>query len=129
MLSRHLARHEIACKCGCGYGLKDFDFSPITVLAFEKIRVEVSKFIGTDTPIEVSSGCRCIEHNRNIGGAPHSRHMKGDALDLVKPVGIDYDDFYEVCDSVIGDKGGVGYYLGNSFIHIDTRGVKRRWTH
>lgn len=34
-------------------------------------------------PIKVSSGYRCVELNRLVGGVPTSQHVKGEAVDLV----------------------------------------------
>lgn len=126
-ISQHLTAKEVSCKCGCGYCSKPENFSCKTALAFEEIRRAVSEKIGKDTPIIISSGCRCPEHNYNIGGAVNSRHMHGDALDLVCPEGISYEDFYDICDKVIGNKGGVGKYLNKNIVHIDTRGERKRW--
>lgn len=35
-------------------------------------------------PITVSSGKRCPKHNKAVGGAKNSRHVVGDAADLVR---------------------------------------------
>jgi uncharacterized protein YcbK (DUF882 family) len=36
-----------------------------------------------NAPITISSGYRCITHNRGVGGATGSRHTKGDAADII----------------------------------------------
>ena len=33
-------------------------------------------------PIIVNSGYRCAKHNREVGGATNSQHMKGEAADI-----------------------------------------------
>lgn len=33
-------------------------------------------------PIAVNSGFRCVVHNRKVGGASNSQHMRGEAADL-----------------------------------------------
>lgn len=34
---------------------------------------------------QISSGTRCESHNRAVGGAPHSRHLSGRAVDITGP--------------------------------------------
>lgn len=126
-LSDHLTVGEIQCKCGCGYGRSEGDISPEIVAIFEQIRKQLRKAIGQETPLIISSGCRCRQHNRAIGGAKKSRHLVCDALDIRKPNAIDYDTFYEICDQAVGDKGGVGKYKSKSFVHVDARGYYQRW--
>lgn len=36
-------------------------------------------------PIHVDSGYRCLELNSAVGGAPHSAHMQGYAVDFICP--------------------------------------------
>jgi len=119
-ISQHLTYGEIACKCGCGFGLYDGDFSKSTVRAFEKIRERVG------VPLRVNSGCRCKTHNAAVGGSLDSRHIHGDAMDIDTPDGWTDEAFYTVCDDVIGYAGGVGIYEGR--VHIDTRGKYVRKT-
>lgn len=38
-------------------------------------------------PLKVSSGYRTVEHNKAIGGAPHSNHLIGKACDFSDPDG------------------------------------------
>ena len=33
-------------------------------------------------PIAVNSGFRCVVHNKKVGGAPTSQHMRGEAADI-----------------------------------------------
>lgn len=76
MLSQHLSRKEIACKCGCG---KDH-ISPDLVALFERIRARVG-------PLTVTSGVRCPKHNRAQGGKADSAHVTGLALDIACTTG------------------------------------------
>jgi len=117
-ITKHLSTHEVSCKCGCGFNKLD----PMTAKAFEKIRE-----IAGNQPLTISSGCRCEAHNKAIGGATSSQHVKGTALDIRVPKGMDFDFFYGICDNVIGHVGGVGKYSDLRFVHIDTRGHRARW--
>lgn len=70
-LSRHFSWREFACK-HCGQvRLRDG-----LVARLELTRAEVGR------PLVVVSGYRCAVHNRAVGGAPGSRHLAGDAVDL-----------------------------------------------
>lgn len=75
-------------------------------------------------PVAVNSGYRCPTHNKNVGGATSSRHMDGDASDIMLS-GVDPRLVYEYLDGVVGNLGGVGKY--NTFTHVDVRGHKARW--
>ncbi len=105
-LSPHFWREEFACACGCGFDTVDC----------ETLRIceEVRKFTGK--PVTVTSGCRCSEHNKAIGGAAKSKHVEGRAADLQVE---DPSAVYKYLDSKYPDKYGFGLYT--TFVHIDTR--------
>lgn len=73
-------------------------------------------------PITVSSTCRSKGHNASVGGAQHSHHLTGDAVD------------FRVHGNVSGaiaflrSNGSVGgfHHYGGGLFHIDT-GPKRTW--
>ena len=103
--------------------------------------------------LAVNSCFRTPAYNRKIGGSGHSRHIYGDAADVM----IDEDDD-EVCDDISGDgvvdekdglvvgqairklenagrvrPGGTGVYgfdgpeSCKSYVHFDARGFTTRW--
>lgn len=81
------------------------------------------------TPYEIISGYRSPKTNERLrttrggGVARHSLHMDGKAVDLRLP-GVPLD---ELRDAALALKaGGVGYYPGNNFVHVDT-GRVRTW--
>lgn len=87
----------------------------------EKIREHFGK------PITVTSGYRCVTHNRNVGGATGSRHAKGDAADIVIS-GVTPAEVAKYAEN-IGIKG-IGLYETSKdghFVHIDTRDIKSFW--
>lgn len=117
-LSRHFRAAEFACN-HCGEMHPDADMPPAELLDFlEIIRDHFQK------PVVINSGYRCATHNRNVGGARQSRHMAGDAADIMV-AGVAPSVVYAFCDDLIGDRGGVGRY--NTFTHIDVRGHRARW--
>ena len=78
-------------------------------------------------PVTVSSAYRCATHNKNVGGATGSRHMKGQAADIyidgVKPAEIAK---YAESIGILG----IGLYETDKdghFVHIDTRTTKSFW--
>jgi uncharacterized protein YcbK (DUF882 family) len=72
--------------------------------------------------IQVLSGYRTPEHNaRTRGSAKNSQHMRGKATDLHVP-GVS-TKLLAAMGRVIG-AGGVGIYIKNNFVHVDTAGVR-----
>ena len=122
-VSAHLLYREVRCK---GHECCDGGHIRWEVLElFERIRARCSYVMGRDVPIHINSGVRCQVHNIMVGGAKGSQHLKGLALDLAAPSIIGREEFDKICESVVGDRGGVGFYdWGN---HIDARGELARW--
>ena len=78
-------------------------------------------------PITITSAYRCSAHNSRVGGAPGSRHSKGDAADIVVK-GHSPREVAQYCES-IGIKG-IGLYetaADGYFVHIDTRDYQSFW--
>lgn len=69
-------------------------------------------------PITVTSGYRCPDHNRAVGGAKGSQHVKGNAAD------IRADDMVRLqIQAMLFFPNAVP---GPGFIHVDL-GPKRNW--
>ena len=84
--------------------------------------------LGTKEPFHVISCYRSPQTNASLrtrgrAVAKHSLHMEGKAADVRIP-GVPLDDLHEV--AVARRAGGVGYYPGPSFIHVDV-GRVRYW--
>ena len=111
-LSKHFNRKEFACRCGCGFDTVD----SMTLEALESIRQHFDK------PVTVTSGCRCLAHNKAVGGSERSQHTKGRAADIqVKGV-----EPRAVADYATSLGLSVGRY--DSFTHVDSRsGLAARW--
>lgn len=113
MLSEYFDRSEFACKCGCGFDTVDVELLRV----LEKVRHHFGQ------PITITSGCRCSDHNKKVGGTPTSQHLLGRAADIsvknvLPPV---------VQAHLEGRYKGYGIGKYNDFTHIDTRGQKARW--
>lgn len=86
---------------------------------------DLRSFLG-DRPITITSGYRPPALNRAIGGVSNSRHIVGDAADVVV-AGITPHEVYRRIDNWHGNKGGLGDSA--SFTHIDLRGYRARWNY
>jgi len=72
-------------------------------------------------PIDITSGYRTPEHNREVGGAPDSCHLKGEAADIksCRPAAL-----AALCEKA--GFGGIGVYPAH--VHADVRPRPARWT-
>lgn len=75
-----LCRSDAAVKKGIG-NLPDGDAVACLQRLVEKVLDPAREWLGA--PVTVTSGYRCGELNRAVGGSPTSQHMKGEAADLV----------------------------------------------
>lgn len=75
-------------------------------------------------PVSVISGCRSRAHNRRIGGARESWHLRCMAADI-RVAGVGPSAVFRYAASLPG-RGGVGSYCHESFIHVDV-GDRREW--
>ncbi len=71
-MSKYFKPEEFTCKCGCGLNNVD----PQLVELLEAAR-EIAGI-----PFVINSGCRCEEHNKNVGGTENSTHIEGKAADI-----------------------------------------------
>ena len=71
-VSPHFKLREFQCRC-CGL----VKLSPRLLQMLETLREEARM------PLVVTSGYRCPDHNRRVGGAAHSLHLDGCAADIL----------------------------------------------
>lgn len=105
---------EMDCKCSrCNKTLLDDDL----IKGLQKVREHFGK------ALNITSGYRCVEHNKEVGGANASYHMKGMAADVyindVSPIEI-----AQYAEST-GLFNGIGRY--SNFVHLDVRENKYYW--
>ena len=118
-ITENFKRSEFACGCGCGYDSID-----------ERLvhRLQVIRDYIRQSMI-INSGCRCLSHNNNVGGAPSSLHTKGQAVDfwVRDSRGIaDGHAMARIAQEFGNWSGGFKYYDDKLFIHVDI-GPRRRW--
>lgn len=120
-LSKNFSGKEFTCKgtkCGC------------TTQRISKQVIDNLQQLRDDFgPIEITSGYRCIEHNRSIGSKDTSTHVKGTGVDF-RPNGFNLRINKEFDLKVLRDMAkklfnGIGVHP--RFIHGDTRVKKAEW--
>jgi uncharacterized protein YcbK (DUF882 family) len=109
----HFQRSEFACKCGCGFD--SIDTRLVSIL--EEIRSHFG-----DKPMIVTSGCRCSNHNANVGGVKGSRHTLGKASDIYIK-GVSATELLRYCQQLVNE-GKLRYTYTNSsntngVVHVD----------
>ena len=120
--TKNFKQSEFACKCGCGFGLKDGDIDTGLIDIAQKIR----DYVGV--PVRVNSGCRCVSHNARVGGVKGSWHTKGKACDLSCEKGG--KALFEAVKA-LWQKGEIPglryciYYAKKGFVHIDVGNERR----
>lgn len=116
-LSKNFKVAEFACKCGaCG----DILIDERLVEFLQAIRNRFGK------SVVITSGYRCKDHNKRVGGSSTSYHVRGQAADIVT-VGVSPSAVAQFAESI--GVLGVGLYGASdgSFVHIDTRKSKLYW--
>lgn len=68
-----------------------------------------------DVPFKITSGWRCEEHNKKIGGEKDSSHMKGWAVDIACGTSRIYFQILKACI----DAGFNRIGRGRDYIHVD----------
>lgn len=112
-LSPHFSRSEFACHgTDCCGGSAPIDSRLIEAL--EAFRIAV------DQPVLVTSGFRCIRHNRTVGSTDSSQHPRGYAADISLLPDKSIDEMVEIAEQIEAFRdGGIGKY--EFFIHLDVR--------
>ena len=115
-LTAHFAVNEFQCKCGKGH---DFQIDTDLVDKLEKLFTALNC-----SKIVISSGFRCVEHDKNVGGTGTGQHTLGKAADFCcygqdgKPIVT-----YKVC-CASQDIGFTGIArINDSYTHCDVRDV------
>ena len=109
LLSEHFSTKEFSCGCGCGFGANTGDVNPTLLELLENIRGELNY------PLNITSGCRCVEHNRAIGGSRNSAHLRGKAADIYC---ISSSIRYKIVKAAL-KYGAKRIEIGGHWVHLD----------
>lgn len=127
--------------------------SPDLLLKMELLTLKLQELVHPSARLTILSGFRTPWHNQTVSTAPWSRHLYGDAADVIlddspedgvlddlnQDGRIDREDvlvlakMVEEIEKETGLVGGLGVYgweknkKQGPFLHIDTRGFKARW--
>ncbi|UTY55851.1 DUF882 domain-containing protein [Massilia sp. erpn] len=100
------------------------------VVQFDLVTLDIARGVygwlranGIDKPLIINSGFRAIHTNAHEGGVRNSFHTKAQALDL-RIDGVSSAAVGRFGQYLCG--GGVGFYPGKNFTHLD-RGRVRTW--
>ena len=71
--------------------------------------------ISLGEPMVINSGYRCEKHNKKVGGAPNSAHLRGLAVDIKIP---NNEYRYRLLKiAILFDIPRIG--IGKDFVHLD----------
>lgn len=104
--------HELKCKCGCG----QLRIDTALIDCLNDLRSAIS------VPLMVTSAYRCPAHNKAVGGATHSLHVEGMAVDIATR---DMEQQNLLVALAKPHFGGIIIYP--TFVHLDTRVIKLFW--
>lgn len=116
-ISPHIKQSEIDCKCKLS-GCQETIVNQRLVSVFESFR----ELAGM--PIRITSGNRCLAHNKTIGGNPNSYHLKGMAMDIAVSFLLvnKFGGWAEIKQALISCGASYVYYnKERGYIHLDVR--------
>lgn len=104
MKSRYFKDNELSCSCCGELVINDNLVAMLDVARFE-----------SDIPYIITSGYRCEEYNKKIGGSPTSSHTNGTAVDIATSNSTQRS---RVLQGLI-KAGFTRLGIAKSFIHVD----------
>lgn len=112
-ITEHFKVKEFACKDGSPIVFVD----EYLVTLLETLRLTINK------PVIITSGYRTPEHNKKVGGAKYSYHMRGCAADI-RVNGMTPKDVAKELNKIVPNNCGIIVY--DNWIHFDVRNRKHR---
>lgn len=119
-LSKNFSVYEFRCGIGRGCSCTTTLIDDQLVEYLQQIRDHFG------VTVTITSAHRCASYNRSVNGATSSRHIKGQAADIVVS-GVAPAKVAAYAESI--GVLGIGLYEGSdgNFVHIDTRTTKSFW--
>lgn len=105
---KNFTKEELTCRCGCGKFNVDEEFL---------IRLQAFRYI-LNLPMNVTSGGRCVKHNKEVGGVNTSCHQ----CETKKATAVDFycsnmqKAYTLACSSGLFNE--VIWYTNKHFIHL-----------
>ena len=119
-----LSENFLAGEFACHDGSDEILVADALVAVLQAIRNHFA------APVQIVSAYRTAAHNKKVGGASQSQHLLGTAADIrvrrMPPLEV-----YRAIDNgwVPGvDPYKIGLGLYGTFVHVDVRGHKARWS-
>ena len=117
-LSKNFRVKEFRCKDGSDPIFVDSDLVDL----LQKIRDHFGK------PVNINSAFRTASHNaKQKKASKYSQHLYGKAADIWIS-GVSVDTLAAYAETLLPNRGGIGRYYTDKFVHVDVREVKSRWT-
>ncbi len=113
-IAPHFILSEFACPC-----CQQVMLHPQLLKKLSELRKMLQR------PVYITSGYRCINYNRQVGGAQNSYHLIGLAADI-RVIGLSILDLLDYVEML--NFTGIGLYEQKNFLHLDIRPTKpARW--
>lgn len=113
---KYFKRSEFNCGCGCGFN--HIDVRLVKIL--DMIREHFGK------PIIITSGVRCVNYNKRVGGVTNSFHVKNKAADFYVQ-GVNVYTVLSYCQTLVNQRILNYTYTNNTnmkgAVHIDIGGI------
>ena len=78
--------------------------------------------------VNINSAFRTASHNaKQKKASKYSQHLYGKAADIWI-AGVPVDTLAAYAETLLPDRGGIGRYYSDNFVHVDVRAAKSRWT-
>ena len=114
-LTRNFKKEELECPC-----CNECEMDPVLLTRLQSLRDIM------DTPLVITSGYRCENHNEAVGGSERSQHLFGKAVDI-KIKDLDSATRHKLIKTSF-DIGFSGVGIGKTKFHVDVRdGEGKSW--
>jgi len=115
-IAPHIRMADVACRCGrpdCTHRTLDEIIHPRSLALLRRVGEVLKDYPGR---FRVTSGLRCPEHNKAVGGSRRSAHVHRVAIDIA-PDGP-ARRLYDAVEAA-NFAGGLFLYPTKNFIHVD----------
>lgn len=120
--SRYLSKNFQVKEFRCRDGSDPIFIDSELVTLLQKVRDHFGR------PVVINSAFRTASYNaKQKNAAKYSQHLYGKAADIWI-AGVSVDTLAAYAETLLPNKGGIGRYHADGFVHVDVRKAKSRWT-